>query len=46
MPLDDMVTFEMGPGTAGSSGVLEARVREAAKQIAAAANRPQPSIRL
>lgn len=44
MPLDDMVTFEMGPGTAGSSGVLEARVREAAKQIAAAANRPQPSI--
>jgi len=34
----------MGPTSSGSA-VWEARVREAAKQISAAANKPEPSIR-
>jgi hypothetical protein len=41
--LDDMVSFEICPSSSGSA-VWETRVREAAKQISAAANKPEPSI--
>jgi len=43
-PLDEVVRFEVGPCPGGTSGQLETRVREAARQIAAAANKSQPSI--
>ena len=39
---DDLIAFEMAPSC---TAVWEARVREAARQISAAANKPQPSIR-
>jgi len=38
---DDLIAFEMAPSC---TAVWEARVREAARQISAAANKPQPSI--
>jgi len=39
--LDDMISFDIGPACSGSA-VWEARVREAARQISAAADKPPP----
>jgi len=41
--LDDLVSFEMGPSSSGSA-MWETRVRDAARQISAAANKAEPSI--
>ena len=38
------MSFEMGPTSSGSA-VWESRVREAARQISAAAKKPEPTIR-
>ena len=46
-PEDDTVTFEPVGGGQSSAGVREAwqdRVREASRQIAAAAHQPEPSL--